>query len=210
MEMREMCLVVLTCGSVWLGITATEVRAQTPVEPTAPPVCNRRGRLHRMFHHTAHTVQDKFIGYPQTFFEPPLGYYVREQLSVQVAKADEHRFTLYRSDFLPGTNLFSPSGASRFNIMYNRIPSWAGPISVEWTPDNPALAESRRQAILQTMQNAGQPLLASRVVIAPSAYPGAMGVEATNNFTNTVGRSQAAAGSSFALTPTETAATGVH
>jgi len=62
---------------------------------------------------------------------------------------------------------------------------------------------------LQTMQKAGQPLLASRVVIAPSPYPGAMGVEAVNNFTNTVGRGQAAA-ASFPLSPTESAATGVH
>ena len=55
------------------------------------------------------------IGYPENFIEPPLGYYVREQLSLQVAKADPHRFTLYRTDFLPGTDRFSPGGADRFN-----------------------------------------------------------------------------------------------
>ena len=64
-----------------------------------------------MFHHTSHTLHDKLIGYPENFIEPPLGYYVREQLSLQVAKADPHRFTLYRSDFLPGTDRFSPSGS---------------------------------------------------------------------------------------------------
>ena len=101
-----------------------------------------------MFHHSAHTLQDKFVGYPDTFIEPPLGYYVNEQFAVQVAKADTHRFTLYRSDFLPGTSLFSPSGASRFNIMSTRIPGWMGPITVEWTPEQPALAEQRRQALL--------------------------------------------------------------
>ena len=41
--------------------------------PVRTPVCNRRGRLHRMFHHTAHTVQDKLVGYPDNFVEPPLG-----------------------------------------------------------------------------------------------------------------------------------------
>ena len=143
-----------------------------------------------MFHHAAHTVQDKFVGYPDTFIEPPLGYYVNEQFAVQVAKANTHRFTLYRSDFLPGTSLFSPSGASRFNIMSTRIPGWMGPITVEWTPDQPALAEQRRQALLETMQKAGLPLLADRVVIGPSPYPGAMGVEAVNNNGNTILRNR--------------------
>ena len=189
--------------------SAIPASAQTVADPGGSPVCNRRGRVHRMFHHAAHTVQDKFVGYPDTFIEPPLGYYVNEQLAVQVGKANTHRFTFYRSDFLPGTTSFSPSGASRFNVMFARIPAWMGPINVEWTPEQPALAEQRRQAVLETLQRAGQPILADRVVIGPSPYPGAMGTEAANNFGNTIGRSQAAA-TSFALPPTETAATGVH
>ncbi len=84
-----------------------------------------------------------------------------------------------------------------------------GPITVEWTPEQPALAEQRRQAVLETMQKAGVPILADRVVIGPSPYPGAMGVEAVNNIGNTILRSQAAA-AVFPLPPTETAATGVH
>ncbi len=199
----------------WGGIAAVMVlcaipaSAQTEADPGSAPVCNRRGRVHRMFHHAAHTVQDKFVGYPDTFIEPPLGYYVNEQLAVQVGKANTHRFTFYRSDFLPGTTSFSPSGASRFNVMFARIPAWMGPINVEWTPEQPVLAEQRRQAVLETLQRAGQPILADRVVIGPSPYPGAMGTEAANNFGNTIGRSQAAA-TSFALPPVETAATGVH
>jgi hypothetical protein len=190
-------------------LSAIPASAQMVADPGGSPVCTRRGRVHRMFHHAAHTVQDKFVGYPDTFIEPPLGYYVNEQLAVQVGKANTHRFTFYRSDFLPGTTSFSPSGASRFNVMFARIPAWMGPINVEWTPEQPALAEQRRQAVLETLQRAGQPILADRVVIGPSPYPGAMGTEAANNFGNTIGRSQAAA-TSFALPPTETAATGVH
>jgi hypothetical protein len=162
-----------------------------------------------MFHHVAHTAEDKFIGYPNTFIEPPLGYYVTEQWGVQVAKANTHRFTLYRSDFLPGTSQFSPTGASRFNIMAGKIPGWSGPILIEWTPDAPEVAEQRRAAVLETMQKAGMPVVAQRVVIAPSPYPGAMGVEAVNHSGNVILRSSAPA-TTFALTPTETAATGVH
>jgi hypothetical protein len=191
-------------------LTASPAGAQTlDNSASSPPVCNRRGRIHRLFHHSAHTLQDKFVGYPDTFIEPPLGYYSSEQFAVQVAKADTHRFTLYRSDFLPGTSLFSPTGASRFNIMSTRIPVWMGPITVEWTPEQPALAEQRRQALLETMQRAGRPLLADRVVIGPSPYPGAMGVDAANNTGNIIQRNTAAA-AVFALSPTETAASGVH
>ena len=122
------------------------------------------------------------IGYPENFVEPPLGYYVNEQLAVQVAKADTHRFTLYHTDFLPGTNQFSPIGASRFNIMAMRMPGWFGPITIEWTPEQPDLAQSRRQAIVEVLRQHGKPILADRVVIAPSPYPGAMGVEAAQQF----------------------------
>jgi hypothetical protein len=205
--------------TVWLSriaaialavVTASPLAAQTPLDTASPPpVCNRRGRIHRLFHHSARTLQDKFVGYPDTFIEPPLGFYVNEQLGVQVAKANTHRFTFYRSDFLPGTSVFSPAGASRFNIMSTRIPGWIGPITVEWTPDEPALAEQRRQAVLETMQKVGRPLLADRVVIGPSPYPGARGVDAVNNNGNSILRNQAA-GAVFPLTPTETAATGVH
>jgi hypothetical protein len=51
--------------------------------------------------------------------------------------------------------------------------------------------------------------VADRGGVAPSPYPGAMGIEALNNFNNTVARTQLAA-PSFALTPTETAASGVR
>jgi hypothetical protein len=196
---------------------ARDAAAQSPGTPGAPdapaspaaPVCTRRGRLHRMFHHTAHTLQDDFIGYPETFVEPPLGAYVNRQFAVQVSKADPHRFTVYRSDFLPGTDRFSPIGASRFNLMYARLAGWSGPILVEWTPDRPELAESRRQAVLATLAAAGQPMPAERVLIGPSPYPGAMGVEAINNFTNTIGRSQSGS-LGFPLPPAFSSSMGVR
>jgi hypothetical protein len=205
--------IVRLSGWSWIAgfaALAPEARAQTAVDAgEAPPVCNRRGRIHRMFHHTAHTVQDKFVGYPENFVEPPVGHYLTEQLTVQVGKADTHRFTLYRSDFLPGTTSFSPVGASRYNIMATRMPAWPGPIVVEWTPEQPALAAARRDAIVRTMAESGQPILADRVVIGPSPYPGAMGVDAANNAQNAISRSQLSA-QGFALPPSESAAMGVR
>jgi hypothetical protein len=199
------------------GSMAGEAAAQPPDLPASPPaaaapagpVCTRRGRVHRMLHHTAHTLQDDFIGYPPTFIEPPLGSYVNRQFAVQVSKADFHRFAVYHTDFLPGTDRFSPIGASRFNLMYGRLPAWAGPIFVEWTPDQPELAEARCRAIVATLASAGVQWPADRVVIGPSPYPGAMGVEAINNYTNTIGRSQAAA-VSFPLPPAFSSAMGIR
>jgi hypothetical protein len=94
--------------------------------------------------------------------------------------------------------------------MQVRMPGWLGPITVEWTPDAPELAYSRRQTVMDTLKRAGQPLLAEHVVIAPSPYPGAMGVEAINHLNNTLMRSQMSAVSTFGLPPNNTADTGVH
>jgi hypothetical protein len=194
------------------GLTQGQTWAQTPApddSTTTTPVCTRRGPIHRLLHHSAHTLQDKFIGSPEAFREPPLGAYITEQFAVQVSKADVHRFTLYRTDFLPGTNQLSPIGASRFNIMLTRIPSWPGPITVEWTPDQPGMDQSRRQAVLATLDKLGRPIVGERVTIGPSPYPGGMGVETANNFANTMIRSQTAA-ATFPLSPTESASIGVR
>ncbi len=173
------------------GVAAS---AQQPGDYPAPPQANeQKGLLHRWLHHSAATLQDKMIGYPERFIEPPLGFYVKEQMTMQVAKADPHRFTLYRTDFLPGTDRFSPVGAYRFNLMYSRLGGWPGPVIVEWTPDEPGLAESRRRAVLLTMQTAGRPMVPERVVIGPSAYPGAMGIESANHLNTAIVRGQQAA-----------------
>jgi hypothetical protein len=195
---------------VIVGLCPVAALPQTPVEPPDPTaVCNRTGAIHRMFHHTAHTLQDKAIGYPETFIEPPLGAYVNEQFAMHISRADVHRFTFYRTDFLPGTNKFSPTGASRFNIMLNRLPSSLMPVTIEWTPDQPGLDQSRRQAVLATLEKFGRPIVAERVLIGPSPYPGAMGIEAANNFTNTIVRTQSSA-PNFTLPPTESASSGVR
>jgi hypothetical protein len=194
---------VWSAGAAVFALAACRAVGQSPVAPKpgpSEPACRRQGALHRMFHHAAHTVHERFIGDPDTFREPPLGTYVREQFAVQASKADQHRFMLYKTDFLPGENRFSPTGASRFNLMYGRIPGWIGPITIEWTPDEPELAESRRRAVLETLARAGRPLPAERVVIGPSFYPGQMGTEAANNQGNIISRSQGAA-ATYSLTP---------
>jgi hypothetical protein len=197
------------------GFGPAATLAQTAPEPElsepapAEPVCYKTGKIHRMLHRSAHVLQDKMIGYPETFIEPPLGTYVNEQFAMHVARADTHRFTLYKTDFLPGTNQLSPTGASRFNIMAKRLPGSLMPVMIEWTPDQPGLAESRRLAVLSALNQVGRPIVPERVLIGPSPYPGAMGIEASNNFSNTLVRTQTAA-SNFPLSPTESSSSGVR
>jgi hypothetical protein len=189
----------LSSAAMSLGLVAGSVWAQSPAVPAeAPGSAERPGFFHRFLHHVSYELHDKFIGRPDTFIEPPLGFYVKEQMTMQVAKADAHRFMLYRSDFLPGTDRFSPTGASRFNLMYSRLQGWLGPVTVEWTPDEPGLAQARRRAVLATLQKAGRPLIAERVLIGPSPSPGAAmsglaGTESANNLNNLIVRSSQAA-----------------
>jgi hypothetical protein len=143
---------------------------------------------------------DTFIGRPQDFVEPPVGFYIRENFGLMRAKADHHRFMLYRSDFLPGTNLLSPSGATRFNLMASRLPGWLGPVVIEWSPDEPGLAESRRAAVVATLLNAGLPIIPERVVIGPSIYPGTLGADAANYYNVMITR-DAAAPAAYPPTP---------
>ena len=152
---------------------------------------------------------DTFIGRPADFVEPPPGYYLRENFSLMRSKADPHRFTLYRSDFLDGTDRLSPTGATRFNLMASRLSGYLGPLVVEWAPDQPGLSESRRGAGVAALQGAGLPVVPERVIIGPSPYPGGLGADAVNYYNNMITRDQAAA-ATYTLTPTSSSGFGFN
>ena len=143
---------------------------------------------------------DHYIGRHDMFYEPPPGYYARNTFGMMKAKADPHRFTLYRTDFLPGTTQLSPQGATRFNLIASRLPGWLGPVVVEWSPDEPGMAEKRREAVLATLASAGQPVIPERVIIGPSIYPGTLGTDGGNYYNVMITRDVSAA-SSFPLSP---------
>src|SRR4051794_9017517 len=201
----ERGLIFWSAGGLASSVLAASVWAQAPMPPTGPPThcasCERPGFFKRTAHHTFRVLQDNFIGYPSEFVEPPVGFYVNEYVTVQKAKADPHRFMLYRSDFLDGTNRLSPGGASRFNVMAARLRSWPGPVVVEWSPDKPGLAESRRVAVASLLQTAGVPILPERIVVGPPLYPGLMGTDAANNYNILISRDQQAP-TAYSLSPT--------
>ena len=165
---------------------AGPVPAPTP-SPTVSALPTRRadcepGPFQRARGHVWRALRHNFIGYPEEFVEPPIGFYNREIVAVMKAKADPHRFTMYRSDFLAGTSRLSPNGAMRFNLIATRLQTTALPVVIEWSPDQPGLAEARRAAVLAMLQGGGLPVVPERVVIGPSNYPGLLGTDAANNY----------------------------
>jgi hypothetical protein len=150
------------------------------------------GRIHGALRHAGRAIQAGAIGYPKYFDEPPVGYFINQHYTRMSANANTHRFMIYRSDFLPGTSAFSPIGASRFNLMASRLQKWQGPITIEWSPDEPGLAEQRRATVVAVFQRAKLPVTADRVVIGPTAYPGGLGSDAANNYSIMIQRDQRA------------------
>jgi hypothetical protein len=188
------------------GFTSVPALAQAPVPPTGPvPVMadQQCGPIRRAVRHVCFTIKDKFIGYPDLFAEPPLGFYTYEAFALQEAHAEAHNFTLYRSDFINDSTTLSPIGAQRLSLMSARLSCWLGPVTVEWTPDKPGLADSRRTALVALLQNAGLPIVPDRILVGPSPYPGTMGADAANNFGNMIVRGQQAA-QIYSVTPTST------
>jgi hypothetical protein len=203
---KDKAIIFWSAGGLAAVVLAASAWAQQPVPPTGPygyPIAPPPGPgpVARAANHTWAVLQDNFVGYPSEFIEPPVGFYVHENYAMMRAKANIHRFTLYRSDFLDGTSRFSPNGASRFNIMAKRLRGWLGPVVIEWSPDQPGLAEARRTAIVSLLQGSGLNVIPERVVIGPSPYPGELGQDAAQNFPIMISR-DAQAPTSYSVTPT--------
>ncbi len=173
-----------------------------------PPACSRQGRLHRLV--------------------SPFGAYDRGQdhrLSREFRRAAARAITSTsnsrcRSPRPTRIGSRSTAAISCREQTCSRRPehrgttSWRLECRAGWVrsrsnglPSSPNWLRRGARRSSRGCIKAGQPILRDRVVIAPSPYPGAMGIEAANNFNNTIVRSQQAA-TNFPLPPTESAAIG--
>src|SRR5947209_1150170 len=95
-------------ASLVVGLAPLEAFAQVPASPQGPmpvppsgpvPVMQGQsyGPIKRAFHRIGRAIHEDFIGDPNEFVEPPLGFFVNEHRALMVSKADVHRFTLYQS-----------------------------------------------------------------------------------------------------------------
>lgn len=193
---RKAGAMLLTTGVLAVSAWGQQPAPPSPMIAPAPgvqsPQPEPEGGIRGALRHTGRAIQAHAIGYPKYFYEPPPGYYINVHYKRMSANANPHRFTVYRTDFLPGTSAFSPVGATRFNLMASRLAQWQGPVMIEWSPDEPGLAEARRAAVVGMFQRAKLPIAPERVVIAPPPFPGAMGVDADNNIKILISRDQRA------------------
>jgi hypothetical protein len=213
-------------GGLALTLGTTVASAQQPLMPmpptgpapapaaTAPAgTCStcghKNGLIHRAMRHVWHGLKDNLIGYPEEFVEPPLGATRGEINAQMVARADLHRYTLYRSDFLANSPTLTQGGARRLNDMAKRLPGWLGPLMIEATPDRPGLAEARRDAIALALAQCGQPVGPERLVVAGSPYPGLPGTYAVNSHAVLIDR-EVRAPMTYSVSPTESDANFVN
>jgi hypothetical protein len=199
-----------------LGAAASAQQPMMPMPPTGPTFAvpagtcatcgHKNGLIHRAMRHVWHGLQDNLIGYPEEFVEPPLGAIRNEMTAQMVARADIHRYTLYRSDFLANSPLLTQDGARRLNEMAHRLPGWLGPLMIEVTPDRPGLAEARRDAVAEMLAKAGQPIGPERLVVGGSPYIGQPGTYAVNSHATLIQR-EVRAPMQYTVSPAETQTT---
>ena len=72
---RERVLILSLAMLSTSAFVAASVFAQPPLGPTNKVVCQPESRLRTKLKHTFHVIQDNFIGYPDQFVEPPVGFY---------------------------------------------------------------------------------------------------------------------------------------
>lgn len=182
--------------------------SQVPLAPppfVAPTGCEpRKGLIGRCVDRLRFRTRDHLIGYPEYFDEPENGASMYQAFGRQKNKADVHTFTLYRSDFIAGTTELSPGGARRLSFLASRLETWPGPVVIEWTPEQPEVAEARRFKVLAALQSGPQLVSSERVLVGPSAYRGLMGPDAGNNHDALIFRDYTAP-RAYSVTPTSTA-----
>ncbi|GIW87386.1 MAG: hypothetical protein KatS3mg108_1710 [Isosphaeraceae bacterium] len=191
-------------GPMPIGATTPDPTAGMVPAPATGFGCSRCGKIHRLGHRIGSCLQEHVIGYPEYFQEPALGRALYNIMGRQVAKGEVHTFTLYRSDFVAGTAQLSPHGARRLSYLASRLERWAGPVVIEWTPEEPLLGQARREAVAGLLRESARGIDPERVVVGPAAFRGLTGPEAGNNHDALTFRNYTAP-RSFSVTPTSTA-----
>ncbi|QDV36568.1 hypothetical protein [Tautonia plasticadhaerens] len=147
----------------------------TMVAPGGPVHVHQPGPIGRALHHAGFFIHDRMVGEPERFDEPPLGWSIGQNFSAQAARASQHRYTLYRSDFFAGTERLTPDGIRRLGRMMSYLPRWGGPVLIEEDPNRPGLAESRRLAVMELVASNGNAIDPGRLIVGGSPYLGGRG-----------------------------------
>ena len=139
--------------------------------PVGPP-CTGAGQSRHA------RCQANFWGYPEEFIPVPLGGAIYDHFRTQVANGEAARMVLYHFDFLCGSSALNLRGNDQLGKIALLLKNNTCPIIIERTPDQPALAEARRLAVLQVLGGHGIAINPRRVVVGLPLANGLSGVEA--------------------------------
>lgn len=123
-------------------------------------------------------LQGKALGYPEDFVPRPLGASVYDHGRAMVANGEAARLVLLDYDFVPGTNQLKPRGLDQLVKHSARLAEGPHPLLIEPTPNDPGLAERRRQAVVKTTASWSFPLASERVLVARPSSTGLSGIDA--------------------------------
>ena len=107
----------------------------------------------------------KYWGYPEEFFEPPLGAAAQGQEIAMIENGRAARMGLYQYDFFPDSAQLNARGKGQLCRIAMWLPTNCYPVFVEPTPARPELDELRRQAIWNDLSTNFVLIPAERVVI---------------------------------------------
>ncbi len=114
-------------------------------------------------------LQEKFLGYPEEFQEPPQGLSLYGQMNAQIANGAAAKLVLYQFDFMANSPQLNSKGQERLARHIAAMNSNNFPLVIEQTPEIPALAESRRTSVQQELLQAQSTVSLDRIVVGTPA-----------------------------------------
>ncbi len=135
-------------------------------------------------------LQGRFYGYPEEFVPRPLGASVYDHALAMTANGAAARLTLYQFDFIQGSSDLSPRGVDQLSKLAPQMLASPFPLIIERTPENPALAASRREVVAARLASGPCPIPPDRVLVGAPIANGISGVNAQIIAGNALGRVQ--------------------
>lgn len=146
------------------------------------------GRPHANTKHGIKGWIHEISGDPKYFAEPPLGYFRNLANRTQIANAATDDFTFFRSDFIAGTTVLSPTGRDRLFQLSKKIHVWNGPIMIESVPESPRLNEARRNEVAMVLQRSGMPIWQDRILVIGAPNSAITGPNGFAQYSNSASR----------------------
>ena len=135
-------------------------------------------------------LQAKFFGYPEEYAPRPLGAALYDHGRAMVAQGAAARLVLFRYDFVDGTSQLNDRGRDQLVKAAAQLAVSPYPLIIERTPDDPALADARRYAVLAALAGGPTPVPSGRVLVGLPSPNGLSGADAQIIGANALNRTQ--------------------